>query len=519
MKKNIFTPLNLVLSSLKMASATLVSRLLGLVREQVMAFYFGASGITDAFLVAYRIPNLMRDLFAEGAFSSAFVPVFTRKIQRDREGARRLLWSLFAALLLVTGAISGMIVWAAPNLVEIFAPQFSLNPKKLSLTVLMVRIMAPFFTLVSLAALFMGALNSLKIFFLPSISPALLNVTMILSMVVGNGVALKWGSSQHPIIILAMGVSLGGFFQALVQFPLLLSRGMGPTLFLSFSREVGEVFRKLGPGFIGFAVTQINLIINTALATSVGVGAVSWLSFAFRLFQFPVGIVGVSVANSNLVLFSEAWHRGQRELALMTLGQALRFSLFFLLPFAAVLSVLAVGLVQIVFERGEFSLEDSMMTARALRIYALSLPFYGLCKVFVPVFYAIGREKVPVIASILSILANITFCVLLTPRYGFEVLAWGMGGSMMLNAIILGAALRSQFNHSLRSCFPWILVKMLLAAILCAGVMVVSQVQLDPTSLTLGRKILALATCGILGMGAYFLALFVMGERIKKFFS
>lgn len=503
-----------------MASATLVSRLFGLLREQVMAFYFGASGVTDAFLVAYRIPNLMRDLFAEGAFSAAFIPVFTEKMQRDRREARRLLWSLFVALLAVTTGISGLIIWQAPGLVEIFAPQFPSDPWKFSLTVLMVRVMAPFFTLISLAALFMGALNTLKVFFIPAVSPALLNMVMILSMVFGGSLVLKWGFDLHPIVILALGVTLGGFFQGLVQFPLLCLKGMGPTTHLAFSREVGRVFKKLGPGFIGFAFTQINLMVNTALATSVGVGAVSWLSFAFRLFQFPVGIVGVSVANANLVLFSESWKKGETEAALVTLRQALKLSLLFLLPFASCLYVLALLIVQIIFERGEFALKDSLMTARALKIYALSLPLYGLSKVLVPVFYTIEKEKIAVISSIVSILSNIIFCVLLVPRYGFEILAWGMGGSMLLNVIILAVFLKSQLK-----CSWWLgdglqsVVKLLVATALCTGVLVVVRDQFDLVSWGLGGKFFISALCGVLGVGTYFFALLAMGEKIKKFFS
>ena len=511
-----------------MASATLVSRILGLVREQVMAFTFGASGVTDAFLVAYRIPNLMRDLFAEGAFSSAFVPVFTEKMRDDPQAARRLLWTLFICLLLVTGAISLAIALAAPGIVAVFAPGLSHDPDKFQLTVLMVRIMAPFLTLVSLAALFMGALNALKVFFVPALAPAVFNVMMIASMLVAGFLmgprAVAMG--LHPIVVVAVGVCLGGLAQALVQFPLLLAKRMGPGPLLHFSdAAVKKVFKKLGPGLLGLAATQINLIVSTALATTAAVGAVSWLSFAFRLFQLPVGLMGVSVANSNLVLFSEAWKAGERERALATLRQALHFVLFLLLPSMVLLWALALPIVQILLERGEFSPRDSANTASALRYYVLALPLYGIYKIFVPVFYTLDRERIAVCSSVISIAFNITFCVMMVPQYGFEVLAMGMSLSILLNIIIQGFALKSLLGCPWTQLFDRRVAKMFLAAALCAGAVVTAQGQFSLAMTTIWERIWVVIIYGFLGAMVYFAALALMGEGVvvkrivKKFLS
>ena len=522
------SPFTLILSSVKMASATLVSRILGLVREQVMAFTFGASGVTDAFLVAYRIPNLLRDLFAEGAFSSAFVPVFTEKIRDDPQGARRLLWTLFICLLLVTGAISLVIAMAAPGIVTLFAPGFVQEPGKFQLTVLMVRIMAPFLTLVSLAALFMGALNALKVFFVPALAPAVFNVVMIVSMLVAGFAMVQWGESMgiHPIIMVAIGVCLGGLAQALIQLPLLLARKMGPGPLLRFSdAAVKKVFKKLGPGLLGLAATQINLIVGTALATSAAIGAVSWLSFAFRLFQLPVGLMGVSVANSNLVLFSEAWKAGERERALSTLRQALHFVLFLLLPSMILLWALALPMVQVLFERGEFFLEDSIHTANALKYYALALPLYGIYKIFVPVFYILDRERIAVWGSVVSIAFNITFCVILVPRYGFEVLAMGMSLSILVNITIQGIALKSLLDCPWTLFFDLRVAKMSLATALCGGAVLLAMKYFSLAITTTWERLLALVVYASLGVIAYFAALVLMGEGavvkriVKKFLS
>ena len=518
---------NLILPTLKMAVATFLSRILGLLREQVMAFYFGAGGMTDAFLVAYRIPNLMRDLFAEGAFSSALVPVFTEKMQKDPQGARSLLWTVFVCLLGLTGAISLGIMLTAPHIVNVFAPRFSETPEKFQLTVLMVRIMAPFLTLVSLAALFMGALHSLRVFFIPTLAPAVFNIIMVFTIVLA-GTQLPWWKSLglHPILIVALGVCLGGLMQGIIQFPLLLFKKMGPTLKLNFySVHVKKIFKKLGPGLLGLATTQINLIVNTALATSTVMGAVSWLSFAFRLFQFPVGIIGVSVANSNLVLFSDAWKRGERTEALATLKKAIHFALFLLLPSSALLWALSLLMVQIIFERGKFDAEDSFNTANALRLYALGLPFYGLYKIFVPVFYTLDQEKIPVLTSIISVAFNIVFCILLVPSYGFEVLAMGMSLSIFLNVLIQGLVLKRSLHCPGSTLLPAKIVKMALSAVLCAGAVRIGMSTLNLATLHLSERMIALILYTILGLVSYGAALMMMGEGgmleriVKKFFN
>ncbi|MDH5415304.1 MAG: murein biosynthesis integral membrane protein MurJ, partial [Flavobacteriaceae bacterium] len=304
--------LTVFLSSMKMAIATFCSRILGLVREQFIAYFFGASGFTDAFLIAYRIPNLLRDLFAEGAFSSAFVPTFVDANLKSKEEARKLLWALFILLSMVSLVISGLIIAFTPEIVNLFAPTFKEDIAKFDLTITLTRIMAPFLCFISVAALFMGVLNSLKIFFVPSFAPVFFNVAMILSMLVFPPLLIERG--MEPIISLGFGVFLGGILQGLVQFPLIIKNGYGPTRpGKIFSQQTKKVLFLLGPGLLGFAASQINLIINTILASSTVVGAVSWLSFSFRLFQLPVGILSVSIGNSNLVLFSKAWKAGEKE--------------------------------------------------------------------------------------------------------------------------------------------------------------------------------------------------------------
>ncbi|MCO4754057.1 MAG: murein biosynthesis integral membrane protein MurJ [Bacteriovoracaceae bacterium] len=416
-----------------MAIATFCSRIFGLVREQVLAFMFGASSMTDAFYVAFRIPNLLRDLFAEGAFSAAFVPTFIEAKEQSRESARKLLWSLLIVLTATTLAISTLIIIFAPEIISVFAPGFVGDSEKFEVTVGLTRMMAPFLTFVSIAALFMGALNSLKVFFIPALAPAFFNVTMIICMIALPSVMSSYG--YPTIYALGAGVFIGGLVQALIQVPLILKKGFGPTLPKGgVHPKTKKVVKLLGPGLIGFAATQVNLIVNTILATGTVVGAVSWLSFAFRLFQLPVGILSVSIGNANLVHFSNAWKANRRDEARELLKSSYLTSWMIILP-AMVISILfAQEIVHLIFERGAFDETSTLMTSKALVWYACGLPFYGIYKILVPAFYTIDRQKIPVYCSILSIAFNIVFCISLVPIYGFEVLALGTTFSMLFNS-------------------------------------------------------------------------------------
>lgn len=454
-------------SSIKMAIATFFSRILGLVREQVMAAYFGASGVTDAFLVAYRIPNLLRDLFAEGAFSSAFVPTFVEANQESKQKSQELMWSLFWLLTFITGSIAIGIVIFAPELISVFAPAFTKDPEKFTLTVNLTRIMAPFLTCVSLAALFMGVLNSMKVFFIPALAPASYNVMSILSMLGLSGVLAKMG--YHPIYSLGIGAMLGGFMQAAVQVPLIYKYGFRPIWPKEFWNEKSKkVVKLIGPGLVGFAAAQVNLLISTILATGSLVGAVSWLNYSFRLFQLPVGILSVSIGNSNLVHFSESWKKRDVEGAKASLASSYFLSFLTVMPALVVLYCLSDEIVNLIFERGRFNRESTLHTAEALRMYALGLPFYGIYKIWVPTFYALDRQKIPVISSLITIGFNIAFCLLMTPIFGFKMLALGTTLSVFLNSAIQSYMLKRELKLGWNFFFSIRMGKVALATLLCA---------------------------------------------------
>jgi putative peptidoglycan lipid II flippase len=502
--------MSVIRSTIKMAIATFFSRILGLVREQVMAAYFGASGITDAFLVAYRIPNLLRDLFAEGAFSSAFVPTFVEANQESQQESRELMWSLFWLLFFITGTICIGIIIFAPELISVFAPAFTKDPEKFNITVNLTRIMAPFLTFISLAALFMGALNSLKVFFIPALAPASYNVMSILAMITLSGVLVRNG--YHAIYSLGIGAMLGGFMQAAVQLPLIWKKGFKPLWPKKFwTKRSKKVVKLIGPGMIGFAAAQVNLLITTILATPI-IGATSWLNYSFRLFQLPVGILSVSIGNSNLVHFSEAWKKGDQKGAKASLQQSYYLSFLTVMPALVVLYCLSDEIVNLIFERGRFTRESTLMTAEALRMYALGLPFYGLYKIWVPTFYALDRQRIPVFASLLSIAFNISFCLLLTPTFGFKILALGTTLSVLVNSVFQSWVLKKDLDLSWGFFFAPRIFKVV-GATAASALIVETLLKVEFFSQPFFNKCFYLGA-QILAIGAlYATFLLLMGER------
>ena len=414
--------------------ATITSRILGLARDQVLAYYFGAGDANDAFRVASRIPNLVRDLFAEGAMSAAFVPTFTRQLTlHGREKSWRLASSVINALLLVTGVIVVLgIIFAAP-LVRLFASDFSAVPGKLELTIYLTRIVFPFLTLVAVAAVLMGMLNSLGHFFVPALSPAMFNVAVVV-MSLGL-IPFSDALGVQPITIVAIATLVGGLGQLVIQWPPLRKEGFRYQPVLDFKDEgLHKVLLLMGPGTIGMAATQINVFVNTVLATGEGTGAVSFLDFAFRLMYLPIGLFGVSIATAATPAISRMVAEQDFGRIRSTLASALGLMLFLNLPATVGLIVLAVPIVSVIFEHGQFTSSDTINTAAALQLYAIGLIGYSIVRIISPTFYALGRSRVPVMVSAASVLVNIVLNVILVQSLGYRGLALGTSITAIINA-------------------------------------------------------------------------------------
>jgi putative peptidoglycan lipid II flippase len=370
--------------------------------------------------------------------------------------------------------------------------------------------MAPFLTFVSLAALFMGVLNSLKVFFVPALAPASYNVMSILAMLGLSGILSKNG--YHPIYSLGIGAMLGGFMQAAVQLPLIYKKGFGPMWPEKFWTDRSrKIVKLIGPGLLGFAATQINILITTILATSTVIGATSWLNYSFRLFQLPVGILSVSIGNSNLVHFSEAWKKGDEKGAKASLQSSYYLSFLTVMPALVILFCLSDEIVNLIFERGRFDRISTINTGEALRMYALGLPFYGLYKILVPTFYALDRQKIPVVCALISIGFNIAFCLLLTPMYGFKILALGTTLSVLVNSLLQCWILKKDLSLSWGFYFSRRMLKVLLASVF-TGIIVQFFLKVDFYDQSFFNKSFHLAL-QIFAVGALYISfLMLMGE-------
>jgi putative peptidoglycan lipid II flippase len=414
--------------------ATLASRILGLIRDQVLAYYFGAGDAMDAFRVAFRVPNLMRDLFAEGAMSAAFVPTFTAYLARDgRERAWRLGNSVLNSLILVTAVLVVIGFVLAPALVRVFAEDFAAVPGKLELTILLARIVLPFLALVAVAAALMGMLNALGHFFVPALSPATFNLASILLVVAL--VPMSHSLGDQPIVIVAIATVVGGLAQIAIQWPPLVAEGFRYRPQLDVHDEgLRRVLLLMGPGTVGLAATQINVFVNTVLATSQGTGAVSWLDYAFRLMYLPIGLFGVSVATASTPAIARLVATRDFGQVRATLAHAISLMMLLNVPATVGLIVLAGPIVRLIFEHGSFTAADTAATASALRFYAIGLLGYSVVRIVSPAFYALGRSRTPVMISAGSVAVNVALNLALVRALGYRGLALGTSLTALLNA-------------------------------------------------------------------------------------
>jgi putative peptidoglycan lipid II flippase len=426
--------------------ATMTSRLLGVARETVLAALFGAGREMDAYNVAFRVPNLLRDLFAEGAMTAAFVPTFTRTLtKRGRDDAWRLGNLVINALLVVTGVLVALGILFAGPITRAIAGDFGDVPGKLELTTQLTRVMLPFLTLVAVAVAMMGMLNSLRRFFIPAMSPAMFNVATIFCAfaVVPLMPLVGW----PPIAGIAIGTLLGGLGQIALQWPLLRREGFRYQPTLDFrDPDLREILRLMGPGTLGLAAVQINVFVNTYLAATQEQGAVSWLSYAFRLMYLPIGLFGVSIATAALPDISR--HAAGDDAASMrrTISHAFRMMLMLNVPAMVGLIALAGPIVSLVLERGRFTSNDTAATAAALIFYAPGLLGYSTVKIASPSFYSLRDSRTPVVVSVISVLANLAINLALVRVMGYRGLALGTSIAALFNAGALVWLLRRRLG-------------------------------------------------------------------------
>ena len=459
----------------------MTSRVLGLVRDAVLSHYFGASDVMDAYRVGFRFPNLFRDLFAEGAMSAAFVPTFTRHLtESGRESAWRLGNLVITALLVITGGIALLGIFFAEPLARWLAREYAAVPGKLELTITMTRIMFPTLTLIAVAAALMGMLNSLRHFFIPALSPAMFNVVTIAATVglivlaPNAGLAAPGAITEaaaYGITIIAFSTVVGGLAQLALQAPALMREGFRFRPSISWSDPgLRRVLLLMGPGTIGLAATQLNLVVNTYLATGEGPGAMTWLDLAFRLMYLPIGLFGVSIATAVLPTVSRHVVAHDMQTSRDTVSNGLALMLMLNVPATVGLVVLSTPIVRVIFEHGEFTAADTAATAAALQFYALGLVGYSVVRIASPTFYALGRNRTPVVVSIVTVLVNASLNVMLVRVLGYRGLALGTSIAAIFNAVVLFVLLRQSLGGLHERRLFGSLVRIVIASAVMGGV-------------------------------------------------
>jgi putative peptidoglycan lipid II flippase len=470
--------------------ATMTSRVLGVARETVLAAIFGAGTgpEMDAYNVAFRVPNLLRDLFAEGAMTAAFVPTFTRTLtNRGREEAWRLGNLVINALLVVTGVLVVIGIAFAGPITYAMAKEFASVPGKLELTTELTRIMMPFLTTVAVAVAMMGMLNSLHRFFIPALSPAMFNVATILCAFTVVPIMPRLGMS--PIAGIALATLLGGLGQIALQWPVLHHEGFRYRPVLDFKDpDLREILRLMGPGTLGLAAVQINVFVNTYLATTQQQGAVSWLNYAFRLMYLPIGLFGVSIATAALPEISRHAAASDRAAIRGTVSHGLRLMLMLNVPATVGLIALANPIVAFLLQRGRFNAADTAATAAALMFYAPGLVGYSAVKIASPTFYSLRDSRTPVIVSVLTVTANLILNLTLVRVVGYRGLALGTALAAIFNAGALLWLLRGRLGGLDGRRIAVAVVKILAASVAMGLGAWLTNLQLEGT-LPTGRQV------------------------------
>lgn len=426
-----------------MSIATFISRILGYVKDMILAVYFGATGLSDTFFVAFRIPNLLREFFAEGSISSAFIPVLTEyRTKQGEEEAKKLVSITFTFILIFVGTICVIGIIFTPSIVTVIAPGFLSMPEKFSLTVKLTRIMFPFLLSISLAALAMGALNTRRIFFIPALAPAMLNIAIIITVI------FLASRIEQPIIAVAIGVALGGFVQFAFQVPSFFKNGYSLTPEYDFRHPgLKKMSILILPATMGMAVAQINIFISTILASYLHEGSITYLYYSMRLIQFPVGIFGVAMGMAVLPTLSEHAVKGELDKLRDDFSFALRLLFFTTIPAMAGLIALREPIVNILFQRGRFDYAATMGTADALLFYSLGIWAMVGVRVVTVSFYSMQDTKTPVKIAVIALITNIIMSLILMKPLRHSGLAFANSIASGVNFILLFYFLRKRLER------------------------------------------------------------------------
>ena len=511
--------MNLLRALATISGMTMLSRVTGLVREILIARYFGASGFTDAYNIAFRIPNLLRRIFAEGAFSQAFVPILAQyKVQKGQDDTKALVDHVATILTwtLVFTCLLGMT--AAPLITYCFAPGWQSTPEIFDAAVVMTRIMFPYIGFMSLVALSGGILNTWREFKIPAFTPVLLNVSSIVATI------FLTPYLEHPIYALAIADLVGGILQLSIQIPALIKIGMLPGVSFNLPEAfrdpgVRSVLRKMGPAIFAVSAAQISILINSNIASRLPLGSVTWLGYADRLMEFPTALLGVALGTILLPSLSKAHAEENTTEYSALLDWGLRLTFLLALPCALALATLSIPLTATLFHTGKFTNIDASMTATALVAYGVGLIGLIVVKILAPGFYAKQNIRTPVKIAIGVLIASQIMNLFFVPLLAHAGLALSVGLGACLNALFLYVGLRRHAIFTPQAGWLWFMTRLLIALCLM-GVMARWNAghfdwlgMKEQPFLRFALLMQVIAACGL----TYFGALFAMGFRPRDF--
>lgn len=506
--------MNLLKSLAAVSSMTMFSRVLGFARDAIVARVFGAGMATDAFFVAFKLPNLLRRIFAEGAFSQAFVPILAEYKSKQGEEATRVFVAYVSGLLtlaLAVVTIAGML--AAPWVILVTAPGFADTADKFALTSQLLQITFPYILLISLASLAGAILNTWNRFSVPAFAPTLLNISMI-------GFALFGAPYFHPpVLALAWAVTVGGILQLVYQLPHLKKIGMLVLPRISF-RDAGamRVMKQMGPAILGVSVSQISLIINTIFASFLVSGSVSWMYYADRLMEFPSGVLGVALGTILLPSLSRSFASGNHDEYCRLMDWGLRLCFLLALPSAVALGILAKPLTVSLFQYGKFTPFDAQMTQRALIAYSVGLMGLIVVKVLAPGFYSRQNIKTPVKIAIVTLVMTQLMNLAFIGPLKHAGLSLSIGLAACLNAGLLYWQLRKQNIFTPQAGWGRFLTRLIIAVLVMAAALFgMLYVMPDWAQGNMAHRLIRLMAVVVVGVVAYFATLALLGFRVKDF--
>lgn len=506
--------MNLLKSLATVSGMTLISRILGFIRDAVIARVFGVGVATDAFFVAFKIPNLLRRLFAEGAFSQAFVPILAEyKHQRGGEETHLLVDHVAGLLGLVLFVVTLIGIIAAPLIIYVSAPGFAATPEKFDLTVDLLRVTFPYILFISLTSLAGGILNTYSRFSVPAFTPVLLNLSFI-------AFAL-WAVPYFdpPVMALAWAVFFGGVLQLLFQVPFLSRLKLLPRFRLDLGDQgVWRVMRQMGPAVFGVSVGQVSLLINTIFASFLATGSVSWLYYADRLMEFPAGMLGVALGTILLPSLSKYYANRSSDEYSKLLDWGLRLTLVLAVPATVALALLAVPLITTLFYYGAFTATDVFNTRSAVIAYSIGLVGLILVKVLAPGFYGQQNIRTPVRIAIITLFATQAMNFIFIWPLAHAGLALAIGLGACLNAVLLYYQLRRHAIYTPQSGWAVFLFKLMLAVYAMAAVLwIATDVAAVWLAAGAASRVARLAWLVVLGAAAYFATLWLLGFRLRDF--